>query len=506
MSRSAWMYGAVAALALMLTAPGCAERAADPHAHAPDHEPWAVTAWGERYEIFAEAAPLVVGETVKSHTHVTILDGFAPLTAGVASAVLRDSTGATVVFSQTQALRAGIFSIAIAPPASGVFDLSFRIESAAGDEEIRAGRVAVGTHAHPGGLVAEPPRPPGDPELATAGGEPVTFLKEQQWRVPFATDWARFGALNPSVSGPARIRPAAGGEAVLAAPLDGIVAPAGGLYVGLAVPRGGVVAELRPRAGAGRSLAEIETDGELANARLARLSELHAAGAVSRAELDRARALASTLHAELDAVSGNGRVVPVTAPFAGQIAEVMVTPGAAVAAGTSLARLVQTDPLWIEIGLPPERAGALAAAPAGLVLQRGAGQAPLTFPAAALRLMSRAPEVDPVTGFVLAIVEVRGAEDLRIGTAVQAELLLPGERSGIVVPAEAVVDDAGVPVVYIQPEGESFLRCEVRILGRQGDRVLVEGVTAADRLVTRGAATIRRAVQMSTGEVEGHVH
>lgn len=502
MSRFVWMYGAVAALALM--ANGCAERAAEPHAH--DHEPWAVTAWGERYEIFAEAAPLEAGKTVKSHTHVTILDGFAPLTTGSVSAVLRDSTGATVVFTQTQALRAGIFSIAITPPASGVFDLSFRVESAAGNEEIRSGRVEVGTHAHPGGLVAAPPGPAGDALPTSSAGEPVSFLKEQQWRVAFATDWARPGALNPSVSGPARVRPAAGGEAVIAAPLDGTVAPAGGLYVGLAVPRGGVVAELRPRAGAGRSLAEIESDWELANARLVRLNELHAAEAVSRAELDRAQARATTLRAELDAVSGNGRLVQVTAPFAGRIAEVMVSPGAGVAAGTSLARLVQTDPLWIEIGLSPERAAAVDAALAGLVLQRGAAQAPLSFPAAAVRLVSRAPEVDPATGLVLVIVEVRGAEDLRIGTTVQAELLLPGERPGIVVPAEAVVDDAGVPVVYVQPEGESFLRCEVRLLGRQGDRMLVAGLTAADRIVTRGAATIRRAVQMSTGEIEAHVH
>ena len=79
-------------------------------------------------------------------------------------------------------------------------------------------------------------------------------------------------------------------------------------------------------------------------------------------------------------------------------------------------------------------------------------------------------------------------------------------RAGIVGPAEAIVDDAGVPVVYVQPEGESFVRREIRIVGRQGDRVLVEGVGPADRVVTRGAAAIRRSAQMSSGEVEGHVH
>ena len=506
MNRTAWMAGAAAALALL--ANGCSRKAADSHGHEHDQEPWAVTSWGERYEVFAEAAPLAVGETSKFHTHVTILDGFAPVTEGVVSAVLIDSTGATTVFTQPKALRAGIFSIEVKPEVAGRFDLVFRVESKAGTEEIRSGRVEVGSHDHPGALV-EPPAPPvaaAPVPASAAGGDPISFLKEQQWRIPFATEWARSGSLNPSVSGPAHIRPAAGGEAVLTAPLDGVVVPSSRLYVGLAVTRGGPVVELRPRAPSGRSLAGIESESRLASERLARLEELFAAEAVSRAELDRARANAATLRAELDAVGGTGRSVAVRAPFSGRIAEIMVTPGEAVAAGAILARLVQTDPLWVEVGLRPEVAGTLGSAPAGLVIQGGPGQAPVSFGARSVRLVSRSPEVDRTTGLVHTIVEVRGAEGLRVGTAVQAEVLLPGQRAGIVVPAEAIVDDAGVPVVYVQPEGESFVRREIRIVGRQGDRVLVEGVGPADRVVTRGAAAIRRSAQMSSGEVEGHVH
>ena len=93
MRHVVWMIGAGAALALVGT--GCTKRGAAPHAA--EHEPWAVTSWGQRYEIFAEADPLQVGVTVKSHTHVTILDGFAPLTEGVVSAVLIDSTGTPTV-------------------------------------------------------------------------------------------------------------------------------------------------------------------------------------------------------------------------------------------------------------------------------------------------------------------------------------------------------------------------------------------------------------------------
>lgn len=512
MRATIWPRAAAAALALL--AGGCARPAADGHGHehanghghGHGHGPWTVTAWGERHEIFAEADPLAVGEASTSHTHVTVLDGFAPLAAGKVSAILVDRSGARAEFTQDRPVREGIFSIEITPEIAGTYDLAFRVESAAGTEEIPAGRVQVGPTQESAGRLIEAPAPPDTSRPAAAGGDPVSFLKEQQWRIPFATAWARPGALHPSVTGPARVRPAAGGEAVLTAPLDGVVAPSAGLYVGRDVPRGGTVVELRPRAASGRSHAEIEAEARLAAERLARLEDLHRAEAVSLAEVERARARAATVRAELDAVRGTGRTVPVAAPFAGRIAEVRVTPGEAVNAGTALARLVRPDPLWVEVGLRSDQSASLDGAPAGLVVQRGPDEAPLRFDARAVRLVSRAPEVDRATGLVPAILEVRGAAGLRAGTAVHAEILLAGSRDGIVVPAEAIVDDAGVPVVYVQAGGESFLRREVRVLARQGERALVEGVGPADRIVTRGAAAIRRAAQMSSGAVEGHVH
>ena len=58
-------------LMICLSLGACAP--AEEHEHEED-EAWAVTAWGEQFEIFAEADPMVVGETVKSHTHVTMVD------------------------------------------------------------------------------------------------------------------------------------------------------------------------------------------------------------------------------------------------------------------------------------------------------------------------------------------------------------------------------------------------------------------------------------------------
>ena len=114
-------------------------------AHDEDEAGWAVTAWGDAFEVFAEADPLVAGRKAKSFTHVTVLDGFRPLEAGVVAVVLRADDGHESVFRRDRALRSGIFEVLVLPPSAGEYDLVYRIEGAGHAEDVAAGRVRVGT-------------------------------------------------------------------------------------------------------------------------------------------------------------------------------------------------------------------------------------------------------------------------------------------------------------------------------------------------------------------------
>ena len=95
---------------------------------------------------------------------------------------------------------------------------------------------------------------------------------------------------------------------------------------------------------------------------------------------------------------------------------------------------------------------------------------------------------------------------LRPGASVDAEVLLPGHAQGVILPASAVIDDGGVPVVYVEVEGETFVRHEVRVAATQADSVVVEDLPQGIRVVTRGGAAIRRAALLRSGPPEGHVH
>ncbi len=510
-----WRVGLLIALA------GCGA----PAAEAPPTdvtESWSVTAWGARFEVFPEIGPLVAGETAAAHTHVTRLDGFTPLEDGGVEIVLSGPSGEQV-FGADRPVRPGIFAVAVKPESAGDFELSFRIRAPEGSEEIRGGKVRVGTVQQPGGLVVAPA-----PRGATDPGEPLAFLKEEQWRGDFATVWVRSGRLARSVAGLARVRPPAGGETSVTSPVDGVLrrAPGGTWpYPGLEVERGSSLFQVIPQVAPGRSLEALEADLatlaaelETARGRLSRLQELLALEAASRREVEVARVRVETLDArhsaaasDLDAArsSREGRTarggLNLRAPFAGEIARISTSPGATVAAGEPLARLVRTDGVWFEIALSP--------AGARQVAEEGVRGVVLTDPEhgsvrieEGLRLVSVAPEMSPETGTVTVLLEALPAAGLVLGTVRSAQVLSAEEREGIVIPASALVDDGGITVVYLQLSGESFIRQQVEVLERQGDRLLVDRLAPGQRLVSRGGNAIRRSSLMASGGAHGHVH
>jgi len=495
---------------------GCASDA-PPSATTTEAEGWSVTAWGDLYEIFPEVDALIAGEIAMAHTHVTTLEDFSPMIEGSVEIRL-SSAGEEHSFRATEPVRPGIFNVAIHPDTAGEYDLAFLISSPAGTETIPGGRVRVGTATEPGSLIQAPA-----PQETAGSGEPLPFLKEQQWRTAFDTVWVRGGSLSQSVEGAARVRPPAGGTATITAPVDAVLLPQPWPYPGLRVRRGTPLLRLVPRIARDRSLAALEAERNsleaemsAAKARFERLRDLLEIEATSRRELEEAKTRVDRVGASFAAAQrdleaahtaregGSAGATTVTAPFSGEVSAVYASPGEVVAAGAALARIVRTDSVWLEVAISPEAGHRLAEGVSGVVV---------TFPEGSslrisegVRLVSVAPEVDARTGTIAALLEVPPSDELILGTTATAQILLSTRAEGIVVPTSALVDDGGVMVVYLQISGEEFARQPVRVRARQGEWAIVEGLVADQRLVTRGGESIRRASLLSTGEPQGHVH
>ena len=509
------MNRTLAVFLLLACMPACHlhERPHDDEEPAAEWPAVAVTRWTDRTELFMEYPLLVAGRSWRSAIHLTDLRDFSPLDEGEAIVVLRSADGGVLEFRDGPS-RPGIFGVDLEPDRAGVYEMTLRVEAPDLRDRHELGPVTV----HPAGQL-----PPGFEEEEHGA---ISFLKEQQWTLEFGTAPAEVRSLRSSVTVPAVVRPRAGGEAILAAPVPGRVDPLSDVPVpGARVRAGTVLARIVPRSDDLRDAAalraarvEAEQDHGLAARQRDRVERLVEARALPARRLDEAQAALATSKARLDAArdrwsrfealsqageSGSGdSAFTVRAPFDGVVSQVRFAPGASVEENESLVRLVDPDRVHVVGAVPESSAAALRSVEAGELLLDG-------DPAIALsRPLSVGRVVDPISRTT----EVRfdfdnGSVRLQIGQSVGLRLFTGGEISGIAIPEPAIVDDAGRPVVFVQTGGESFERRPVRLGGRAGGWVhILDGVEPGERVVHRGAYLVRLAAMSTQIPAHGHVH
>ncbi len=481
----------------------------------PDERPAVVeTRWSDSTELFVEFPVLVAGEVSRFAIHLTDLATFEPVLTGRAAVLLRGATDET--FTADAPGRPGIFGVDVTPSAAGTYDLEIQLDAPGLADRHRLGSVTV----H------------GTPDAASAAGVAgddgaVSFLKEQQWVLDFATAPAEVRSVADSLVVAAEIAPRTGGRAEVTTPVAGRLAEElPPLPIGSLVAQGETLAEVIPHSGHGEDrpaleleVAEARSALELNRAARARVDRLVEAGAVpARRQLEarvaeetaEARLHAAEAHlAQLDATrTGQGegardvRFV-LRAPIAGVVAFSEATPGASVEAAARLFQLVAVDRVHV-VGSVPEAALPRIANLTGAELDVPGLGAPLPLD----RLVAVGRVLDPVARTVPITYELRDPDRrIAIGQAVELRLFLSAAIETVTVPESAVVNDAGQPVIFVQVGGESFERRAVTLGNREGGAVQVTGdVAPGERIVVRGAPLIRLAALSPQVPAHGHTH
>jgi len=480
----------------------------------------AITRWSEGLELFAEHPPVVVGEEAPLLGHLTWLPSFRSVDDARVRLTLE---GPATVTAEAGMLRSGIYQIPMEVSAPGTY--RGRIELVEGGE----GSVGDFTiEAYADQAAADEAHPP-DAEEEDDGS--ISFLKEQQWRVPFGTVFAEEGDVRPTVEVTGELTTPPSGTAHVHASIAGrVLPPRGGALVepGTEVRAGTLLATIAPTPGAPEgatqaNLAVVEATTRVEESRAAlerarrmladraiperRVAEAERSLQVAEAALGAARQ-SSALYRSAQSGRGSGSW-RITAPIGGVVDAVNVSTGESVGPEDVLFRIVDPSVLWLQVEIPERWASSVArVAPTSFRLVGDESTHPLADDDASVVHFSRT--VDPRTRTVRAVFRLDGAEDatLRVGAAVQASLPTGDAVHGVVVPASAVLEVEGRPVVYVQPEGESFEARDVRLGPRDGSRVLVvAGVEAGERVVTEGAILVRLASQSDSGATgHGHVH
>lgn len=479
-----------------------------------------VTHWTAASELFMEYPPLVAQQKALFAIHLTKLADFAPVTAGRARLEFTPAAGgAATNLIGPQPSRPGAFRVEEVPPPPGRYTWALVLESPDLTDRHDLGSITVFADE----ATAKKETGEGPPDDPAA----IAYLKEQQWTNPFATAQVVEGDIRHAVRAPANVHPLPGGEALVSAPAAGRFRADRLVSIGDRVTAGQVLGYLEPRLTGGVDRATLTSDAaeakvavEAAEAEVTRSERLLAEKAVPARRVEEARRALSVAQARQQAAesrltqrdetlrsgggAGAGNAFALRAPLAGRLADVMATLGAAYEEGAPLFRVVRTDRVELEVQVPPPDVTAARAA-VGVSIEFPGVAAPLALEPhhvhdpgvidATSRALPLQMEVDNPGGQLL------------IGQPVTAVLYTKERERVPVVPAAALLVEAGRPYVFVQEGGEQFARRFVEVAARDGDLVGIRsGVMPGDRVVTRGAYEVQLASAAKGLPAEGHVH
>lgn len=535
-----WKPGQCLAAGLMvLVAVGCrpasdgaARRGAQDehgHEHGDADRTVQVTVFGDAHEVFVEH-PLVVAATPTPFVvHVTDLATREPRRNGPLRFAARLGEETSLEHLEPAPTRAGIYEAQLTFPRPGTWTLALTVPTDQGEEHIPLPgfRVYASVHDAEHAVVPEPP----------AG---IAFLKEQQWRVQLGTEVVRPRRLVEHLRLPAQVVARPGGRAQVRTPLPGYLAlpPEAPMpLMGDTVAAGQVLARLQP------ALSElatrlIEAEGEVARTRLERdqaevaferIRKLAQADAKSPRELQEAAyavQAAQARHAAALALQRTYReadtgqesateatglaAIELRSPVAGTIvAQSDAALGELIPAEQVVFTVLDATRVLVAAHVPEASLDHLAEVKAARYAVPGTPerQVPLTGEGGG-RLVSAGMPIDPTTRTAPLVYEVANTDNrLRVGQSLDLYVETARVAEALAIPSEAIVEEGGRPIAFVQVGGETFEKRELRLGVRDGPWVQVlAGLAAGERVVTRGAYAVRLASVAGALPAHGHAH
>lgn len=457
----------------------------------------AITIWTDSTELFMEHPALIVGAPDKFAVHLTDISDFAPLRSGRITLRFQPRDGAApLIVAQDTPRAPGIYGPSPSFAKAGIYDLTLLVSSRQAKDSI----VVPGLQVY--ATAAEAPKEAAETETG------ISFLKEQQWKTPgFRTVFARRGAISGSIDVPGQIAAAAGRQAEVSAPITGLLdagsiarAPAPGQRAA----RGQVLAVVAPSLGeGGSSYAEARATLREASDEYERAKRLLAAEAAPARRVREAEIRLQAAREALAGLGGQAGRVPVRAPISGVVVSRSVPPGSRVEAGAPLFTIVDPSVVWLTVNIPASAAATVNFNSTATFTVEGSSRS-----YSASRIISIGSVIDSVSRTVPIIYELLNPDGtLKVGANASASVRTGGVAEGVVVPTTAILDDNGRPIVFVQPEGETFERREVVLGGRDGELTLVRsGVAAGERVVSGAAYQVKLASLSTAVPAHGHEH
>jgi RND family efflux transporter MFP subunit len=464
-----------------------------------------VTAYGNDFEVFAEADPLVAGERVNFLSHFTHLSDFSALEAGKVKLRLIVNGKET---SQTLShpLRKGIYSFDIEPETAGNGEIIFEIETASGTSQVVASDITVYAHEEDAHAAAEAETP----EATNA----TVFTKEQSWKIDFASELPVREPFGEVIKTTAQVQAAQTDEMVLTSKTSGIVL----LGSNTVLPGNEVSSGQNLFTISGSSFADnnstvrfLEAQNNFEKARLdyERVQGLADEKIVSQKELleakntfENAKAVFTNLNKNFSASGQN-----VKSPVNGFIKQLYIQNGEYVEAGQPVAVVSQNKNLLLYAEVQSKYAARLSYLETANISTAN-NKKMYSLEQLNGKIISWGKSANPDNYLIPVHLQIENNGDFFPGSFVKTYLKTVSEQQALTLPVSALLEEQGLYYVYVQVNPEIFEKREIQTGASDGIKTEVTaGLNADERVVTKGAVFIK--LSQTTGALDphaGHVH
>ena len=456
------------------------------------------TLFSNDYELFVEFPSLTVGQTSTFAAHFTQLNTYKPVSEGkLTVSIIKGNKG--IKHSVEAPSSPGIFRPALQPKEAGTYKLLFELESQSGNVKFEIPAIQVFADAMEAAHAIE----------EAVSGDEITYLKEQSWKADFATFEVSLLPFYGVIHTSAKVKGQPQSSVALNAQTEGQV---------------NLVAVIGQSVRKGELLAVIASSG-LENTLTTRLNETKIAYEKSKTDYIRTMPLVenqmisqkdflqiesqfrqdSLRYYQLaNRISQNG--LKVTAPIDGFISSVNVSNGQFVDKSSVILHISSKSQLIIEAFVNQS----------DFQKVRSVYDANFTFADIREtitlkeingRVISNNAFVSENNTRIPVSFSVQNNGKLMPGMFLEAFLKTGKKELALVVPLNSIIEEQGQYFVFVQTGGESFVKRQVELANSDGILTeIISGLSAGERIVTKGAYQIKLAAMAGDLPLHGHTH
>jgi cobalt-zinc-cadmium efflux system membrane fusion protein len=478
------------------------EKSGDDHVHISD-EVHQITLFSEESEFFVVYPGLIINTEAEFAVHLTRLDTYKPYTEGSVRILLEHPGGHTVEGSVSKADVPGIFRVHLTPEISGEHSISFEFKREGSLEKKWAQHLWVAGETHD----------PEPEEGHDADEEGIRFTKEQAWKSDFAVTLLSPAPFTGIIKAGGEILAMPGEKHFIHARTSGIVHYSKNDLVAGGDIRGGeemmtIQGQDLARENIDVDYAEAETRFMQSRSEYERRLKLFRENAISERQFIETRSgyISDSIQYYNLRQSYKAGGMKIKSPIAGHIHELKVSQGEYVSTGQLIATVSSDRRLLLRADVPQQ------------YFNRIHDIVTCNFRTS---YHKKVWDVGDLDGKLLAIGSSVAENNQYLPVYFEAlnnGLLLEGAFAEfylktspmsdcIVIPVEAVLEELGKYYVFVQSAGEIFQKREFVPGDLDGFGYLVEaGLSAGDRVVTRGSMLLKTASMSNALPGDSHQH